>query len=425
MLKTMFLSLAAALVLATSPANAQSHLDYLMAGNYTAARAALARVVGNDPEAPLHFAFLEALIQQREGNVEAAIAEYRRILAIQPHFEPARRELALLLARTGQTQGALYHAETLLATTQDRQLRASLEGFIASQSEGKPRGITTRFAILPSTNANGGTDADTVMIGGLPFTPDPSSQAQRATGISLGATAWNRWNLSENWTATLAGSVDVRRYDNDAVADETTASVRLDFGTAGPRHRLTFGPMIDRTWKDDTPFRVRLGLGTFLQYRLRPDLLAGANLSVWRQNHDDQTHLDGTLVSGALTANWIARPDLTLSVAIPFEVEKTGRDHLDHKSIGLGLALEKNWSNGLTTEFSIGYERDSYEGNFPLFGVPREDNVTTAGVSLRHRDLQLGRFIPELSLTYKNARSNIPFHDYEKVDLGLSFTQRF
>jgi hypothetical protein len=149
------------------------------------------------------------------------------------------------------------------------------------------------------------------------------------------------------------------------------------------------------------------------------------NRADWRQNHDDQTYLDGTLVSGAITANWIARPDLTLSLAIPFEVEKTGRDHLDHKSIGLGLALEKNWSNGLTTEFSIGYERDSYEGNFPLFGVPREDNVTTAGVSLRHRDLQLGRFIPELSLTYKNARSNIPFHDYEKVDLGLSFTQRF
>ena len=110
---------------------------------------------------------------------------------------------------------------------------------------------------------------------------------------------------------------------------------------------------------------------------------------------------------------------------MPFEVEATERAHLDHRSLGVNVALEKVWKSGLTTEFGLGYTRDRYEGNYPLFGSPRTDNITTAGISIRHRELRLGRFVPEISVTYKDARSNIPFHDYERIDLGLSFTQRF
>jgi hypothetical protein len=425
MFRTVLLSLLAALALSSGSAHAQSHLDYLRAGDYPAARAALDRLVGNTPDAALHQAFLEALILQREGDVDGAIERYRQILARRPDFEPARRELAFLLASTGQAQGALYHAETLLATTRDRRLRTALEGFIASQSAGKPRGITTRFAILPSSNANGGTDAETVVIGGLPFVPDPESRAQRATGVNLGATAWNRWTLSDGWTATLAGSLDIRRYDNNLVSDETTALARLDLARTAVRTRLTFGPLAERTWRDDSPYRTRLGFGAIVEHRLRPDVAVGANLIVWRQTHDDLNYLDGSKVTGALTASWHVRPDLTLLASVPFEVESTERAHLDHTSVSLILGAEKVWKNGLITEVSVGYERDSFDGDFPLFGRPREDTIASLGLSFRHRDVRFGRYIPELSVTYQDSRSNIPFFDYDKVDLGLSFTQRF
>lgn len=411
--------------LAASPLPAQTALDHLAAGNIPAARAALAAQVAGRPDAALHAAFLEGLILLRQGRRDQAAAVFRKILSAEPRFEPARRELTALLVASGQIEGAIYHAERLLATTQDDRLKAGLSTFIAGASLGKPRGVALRFALLPSENANGGTDAGTIVIGGLPFTPDPASRAQRAIGATFGATAWNRWSLSDRASLTAAASLDVKEYDNAYVADEATLALRLDMGLTGPKGRLSFGPRAEVTWKDHDPYRRRIGFGVSGQAMLRPGLFLSGGLSVYRQRHDALTYQDGSFVSGSLGLTWIAAPDLTLSLGLPFAVETTRRPHLDHRDIGLSVGVEKSWPNGLVTGLSVGQSLNRYDGDYPAFGVPRKDRITTAVIALRHRDLRLGAFVPELSLTATDAASNIPLHDYRKLDVGLNFTQRF
>ncbi|MFN4157888.1 MAG: surface lipoprotein assembly modifier [Gemmobacter sp.] len=425
MLGTLLRTVGLVLALGAPAQAALTPIDHLMADNYPAARAALAAEVGHRPDAALHFAFLEGLVLVRQGQHEKAADLFRQILDVAPGFEPARRELTVLLARTGNTTSALYHAESLLATTQDPALRAELQGYIATQSRGKPRGVTTRFAIVPSSNANGGATTDTVIIAGLPFTLDPESRATSAIGVTLGATAWNRWQLSERTDGTLSGSIDILRYNHPSVSDETTAALRFDLGITRNRGRLQFGPVADMTWKNDRPYRKRLGITVSGQYLLRPDLQVGGGLTLWRQRHPDLDFLDGSLVKGELTASYIARPDLRLAVSLPFEVEKTNRSHLDHRDLGLAVSLEKSWSGGLSTGFSLGQSRNRYNGIYPGFAVPRRDRVTTVGLTLRHNDIRLGSFVPELSLRLTRSRSNIPFHDYSRRDVGLSLTQRF
>ncbi len=413
-----------ALALATGAA-AQSHLDHLRAGDYPAARVALARLIEGRSDADLHMALLEALVLVRENRRTEAAAALRRILDRAPGFEPARRELASLLAAGGQTEGALYHARMLMATTQEARLRAELQGFIAAQEAGRSRGVTTRFAILPSSNANGGTDARTVSVGGLRFVPDPGSRATAAIGVALGATVWNRWLLGERLNATLSGSVDGRFYDKETVADETTAGVRLDFGLARPRARLRFGPVADVTWKDGEHYRDRLGFAVAAQYWPRPELQLGGNVTVWSQSHAGRSFLDGTKTGGSLDARYVVGPDLALSLSLPFAIETTQATHLEHNDLGLTLAVDKTWPGGLIGGLSVGRSWNRYAGDFPAFAVPRRDIVTTSSLSLRHRAIRLGDFVPELTLTWSRSRSNIPFFDYTRRDLGLVFTQRF
>lgn len=418
-------SAAMALALLTSHASGQGVYPLVAAGDYEEAHKLLLAQVGGRRDAALHFAFLEALILIREGYPDKAAKLLRDILDVAPDFEPARRELAVLLAATGQTEGALFHAETLLATTQDPALRAQLQGFLATQGRAKKRGITTRFAILPSSNANGGTETETVDIGGLPFVIDPASRATRAIGVSIGATAWNRWRLSPRTEATLFGSLDVLRYDTDLIPNETVLATRLDFSTHGARHRLSFGPQADYTWRNGDGYRKRLGLAAAGEYLLRDGLQVGGGLSYFKQDYPGQDFLDGHLLEGSATMRWTVSPKLAVTAGVPFKIERTGRAHLNHRDIGLKLGLEKSWKGGLFTAFSLGYTDARYEGDFPVFGVPRHDRKTTAGLSLRHSKLRFGRFVPEFSVAYTQSKSNVEFYDFDKLDFGISLSQRF
>lgn len=400
-------------------------LSLISEGRYEQARQVLAKQVAGTPDEALHLAFFQSLVLIREGRAAQAVALLRQILAVAPDFKPARRELAVLLARTGQTGGALYHAETLIATTRDPRLRAELQGFITAQRSGKRRGVSLRFALRPSSNANNGTEAGTLTIGGLPFTPDRRSRAASALGASIGVTAWNRWRLSETSDLTLSGSVDTTRYDNDLVHDESFARVRLDYGYSQKRYRLSLAPTIERAWKDDDGYRWRYGVSASGQFRLAADLQAGIGATVYRQEHDTLPYLDGMLVRGGLNMTKVMSPDLRLTLGIPFEIENTQRAHLDHQMMGVNLGVEKTWENGLITSLSLGYSVDNYEGAYPLFGEPRRDRIATASLALRHRDIQFGSFIPEVTVTFMRSRSNIDFFDYSRHDVGLSMSQRF
>lgn len=409
-----------------APANASdSPVELVAEGRYDEARALIAQRVGGQPDEALHLAFLQALTFLRDGQPEQAEDLLRKILKAEPKFEPARRELVALLAATGRNTAALYQAETLLASTRDPTLKASLQGFVQAHQSSSPRGLSLRMALRPSSNANNGTDKDTVILGGIPFVPDPESRAQDAIGLSLGATAWNRWSIGEGRALSLSASLDTTQYDNELVRDETIASARFLYSATGPDYRFTIGPTLERTWENGDPYRFRYGLFASAEKRLGRNASAGLGLSVLRQSHDDLSYLDGQLVRGALSYQRTLSPDLRLSVALPFEYERTERAHLDHQEIGLSLGAERRWKNGLVSNLSLGYSADNYIGDYPLANTPRRDRITTAVLGLSHPDFHVGSFIPELMLTYTRSSSNIGFYDYTRGDIGLNLTQRF
>ena len=129
-----FLACLLVLIGSAQLATAQTPRDYVLQGDDGAARTALAELVGGTAQAALHFAFLDGLILVRDGQVDQAIAIFREILNVEPNFEPARRELTVLLARTGRIEGAIFHAERLVGTTLDERLRNDLQNFILHKS---------------------------------------------------------------------------------------------------------------------------------------------------------------------------------------------------------------------------------------------------------------------------------------------------
>ena len=405
----------------TPPRTAEA---YLAVGDYAGARDALARLVAGRPDAALHAAHLEGLILMHQGRLAEAAALFREILALAPAYVPARRSLTMVLANTGDIGAAAWHAERLLAADPGGRERAALEQLVTQARAGSARGVALRFALLPSSNASRGTEAETIMIDGLPFVIDPGSRARGGTGLSFGLSAWSGRRIGPDWTATLGAFADLKLYETD-IADEANLGLALDLARGTPRARLSFGPRAEMRLLDGSEDRRRLGFGIAGGWRAGQRGEVSVSASLWRQWYPDACFRNGTLVEGSLGYRHVLSPTTAVIVTLPFERERTGRAHLDHDELGVAVGLEHEWRGGLIIGLSASWRQDDYLGTYPGTIVSRSDEVSTIGLALRHRKLRIGRFLPEVSYTYTRANSNIPFHAYEAHDVGLALSTRF
>lgn len=405
-------------------ANPETAEDYIAVGDFAGARMTLARLVAGRPDAALHMAQLEGMILLRQGKHGAAADVFRKILAVAPSYAPARRSLTETLILLGDIGAAAWHAERLLTVAPDDWERDALAALVSQGQIGKPSGVALRFAFLPSSNANRGTEEETVLIGGLPFVVDEASRAKSSIGLSFGVSAWLGRRIAPNWTATIGSSLDAKVYEG-AIDEEANISLRLDLARSSTNSRVSFGPLADIRFIGGAENRLRFGFGVHGARRLNATSELQAALTHWRQEYDLQAFRDGSLTEGRLGYRRAFSPSTIVSLGLTFERERTQRAHLDHDEVGIVLGAEREWKGGLISSLTAGFRRDDYKGLYPGTSVARDDSVTTLGVSLRHRDVRVGRFLPEFTYTYTHARSNVPLHAYEAHDLSLALSTNF
>lgn len=407
------------------PAQAQTPLDFVRAGDYAGARALLKREVQGRPDAPLHLAFLEGVILEHEGRPKEAASLYRQILKIAPGFAPARKALAIVLANMGNQRAALYQAERLSATTTDARLRADLQQDIAAMGGAKRGGIALRFALLPSTNANHATSEQTVVIGGIPFVLTPASRQASGVGLTYGATAWHTWLLSESWLATGQLSFDHWAYDNKLIPRQSLATGRIDLNGTFGRAAVSFGPRIDRAWQDGARYRDRTGFGASASYGLTHRSNLELDLSYYRQVYPGQGYLDGHLITVTPGYSLRIAKGWTFGFGLPLVRETTRRDYLDHKDAGFQLSVGQATRYGLKSRLDLGYSVNHYGGIYPGMGVARRDKVVTVSFVISDERFQLGGMVPQFSVTRTIDMSNISIQSYQSTDFGISLVRQF
>lgn len=394
-------------------------------GDFRAARALLEAQVSGKPGADLHRQHLEGLIALRQGKTERAVSIFRAIIERSPDYAPAQLQLIVALDKLGLDRQAIRQAEVAAATTDDARLRERLLAEVATRKGARPGGVALRFSFLPSSNVTGGVSAETIIIGGLPFVLSDESREAGGIGLNLGVTAWYGWDLSEAWRATLSGSVDQRVYDTDLRSDETELGIRLDFARKDTRTTLAFGPRINILFQHGDRVRQQIGIGGHAGWRLdsRADLaFSGEWLD---QKFPGAGHRDGHKITAELALSWMASPRTMVTLGLPVEIEKAAADHLSHRDVGLSIGIRTRLKGGLRLGLDLSVSNDRYDGAYPLFGIPREDRVSSLRISLSHPKIGWEGIMPELSVTRKHQDSNIPLHETWTTDFGLSLVKRF
>ncbi len=399
--------------------------DALRRGDPEAARSALNERLAGRKDAGLHRAHLEGLIALRQGNPQTAARIFEAILEAAPGFEPARLELARTLDVMGRRGPAIAQARRLAATTEDERLRDQLLSQIALADGARRGGVALRFSLLPSTNITGGTLQETVLVGGVPFTLDPTSREASGVGLLVGATAWHSWSLGKDWKAVASASVDQRIYDTALKPDETEVGLRLDMAHRGPRGGISFGPRFAVLFQNGDRARRQMGLGMNLSYLIDPRLRFTLAAEWLKQDHPQSAFRDGNRVTATPGLQWAVSRQTTLAVEMPLLRETANASHLAHKDIGLGFGFATQMRNGLNLGVNLFAGRNTYDGIYPGFDMARKDQVKSLRVGISHNRLHWKGLRPEFSVTRKWQSSNIPLHDTSTTDFGLSLSRRF
>src|SRR5256885_8692089 len=131
----------------------------------------------NDNEA----IFLRGMVAVARKNYDAAIEDFRRILAAEPERERVRLELARAFFLEADYENAERNFRFARAGELPDEAKANVDQFLAAIIRLKRWSYNLSLGVAQDTNVNGATNLQTVYLYGLPFTL--SDTARQTSGI--------------------------------------------------------------------------------------------------------------------------------------------------------------------------------------------------------------------------------------------------
>ena len=134
--------------------------------------------------------FRRAMLATTTGRIREAAVLLRRVIDSRPDAQRARLELASVLVRLGDEQGARRELRAVRAGQLPPELARMVDRWSETLRSRKPFGVTVEVAMAPDSNINRATRSDTLdtIIGDLDITRDGKERS--GVGIAMNALVW-------------------------------------------------------------------------------------------------------------------------------------------------------------------------------------------------------------------------------------------
>ena len=396
----------------------------IAAKRYDEARSLIAGWQPGDETYRFRVAYVEGMIQQDRGDLEAAIETYRAILADRPDFTAVRYDLTNVLFLAKQDDAAKHNAELLIAAGVDDQVGSGLKNIVGAIDDRRPVRFRAYSSVLPSTNINGGTDNRIALIGGVPFVIGTESKRMSGVGLLIGGEVVFRQTFTEKlaFVGTLgAAGTFFPKVDRKEFTFNASAGVERQF----ERGKLTVSAIGQQEFDHTTPaFRAlggRVEYSRFVGSRSR----LYTSLTITHRDYLASTFRDGWRGEFNGFYDTFLRANRFIRVLGGVVRERTATRFLSYSEGqgGLGFYTEVPW--GLTAYVQGSYANRVYEGRMPFFGVPRRDDRFEGQITLTKRDLSYMGVAPQVTYSVVRNNSNSPFDEYTVHGVDLKLVKEF
>jgi hypothetical protein len=411
-------------VTATAPQLLQLAERFLKSGDTAKAKVILAALTA-DPSSDIRneARFRTAKLLAGEGQTSRAALLLRQVIDERPDALPARLELAGLLDRMGDKDGAWRQVRAAQALGLPPAVARIVDRYSEALRAQRPFGASLEIALAPDSNINRATRSDTLGTVLGDFAIDRDGKAKSGTGLALSAQAYRRLPLGEDASLLVRltgfGNLYRQKQFNDVAAD-IAAGPELNLG----RNRIQAEVGLTQRWFGQKRIMRSARIGAIVSHPLgRRTLLrlSGSAALVDNQLNDLQ---DGKSFSGQLSAEHAL--SATTGIAASFGVDRASLKDPGYSTTGWRAGLT-GWRDFGRVTLSAGAEfgRLHADERLLLFPDKREDRSLRLSLGATFRQLQFRGFAPVARFSIERNRSSIAFYDYRRTRTELGFVRAF
>ena len=389
----------------------------------TAATAYEALSHDRDPDIRNEARYRKAKLLLSQGELTHAASLLRQILDEKPSAARVRLDLAGVLDKMGDKEGAWRQIRAVQASGLPPSVARLVDRYSEALRAQRPFGASLEIAIAPDSNINRATRSDTLGTVFGDFQIADEGKAKSGTGLSLNGQAFRRVGIGAKSSLLFraSGFANLYRHGrfNDLAAD-LAAGPEFNLG----RNRLQLELGATQRWFGQKPYlRSARIAGTFSHPLGSRTLfrLVGSAALVHNQLNDLQ---DGRSYAGQIQVERALTP--TTGVAASLSFDRQALKDPGYSTTGWRAGLS-GWRDlgRITLTASAELGRLHADKRLLLFPDRRDDRYTRVALGATFRRVQYAGFAPVVRFSVERNRSSIAFYDYHRTRTEMGIVRAF
>lgn len=394
------------------------------AGNAADAEA-IYRALSHDPDGEIRSEarFRLGMMLARLGRNRDAAIEFRAILDEKPDAGRVRLELARVLTALGDDAAARRELRQAQAGGLPPRVAQVVDQFAQALRSRKPWGASVEFALVPDSNINRATDAETLDTIIAPLELSRDARQQSGLGARAAGQVYARIPVAADLSLLPRISGQGEFYRKGGF-DDVSASALIGLEWSPGRERIR--PSVGGTfrWYGGALYAGTATASVDWQHPLGRKAQLTTTLTVADTDYRQNDLQDGLLLNGSVAYEraFSARSggSVTLSAT-----RQTARDPGYANAAG-GVSLLYWREMGRTTAYAnAGIRRLEADERLFLFPERRRDWNFTLGVGATFRALQWKGFAPLIRFEYERNASTVGIYDYRRTAATFGITRAF
>uniref|UniRef100_UPI003FD5696C surface lipoprotein assembly modifier n=1 Tax=Psychrobacter celer TaxID=306572 RepID=UPI003FD5696C len=375
---------------------------------------------------PMLIKFADALIHRSEAKNKQAIAIYREMLAADPDFHPVRLNMALAMQADKQYAAAKEQFLKLQSVDLPAPVMARVQNSLAQINSSEKWQFNVSASYVRDSNIN---DAPSKSI---QSSLGRSIEQKTANGIQVSGSANKRFNLPENFYATVGGNASLKGYWDETDYNDYLLTASAGIGYDDAKNDVSLTPFVTKRYYDEEDYSLRKGVTVSGSRWVKPKLKLTATGILSNETFEDDDNknreTDGQFLG--LNAFYIKDAKEYFYGGLgnyQNDVPKSSIISYDRNSVNVGWGRE--WKHGISTLATAGYGIKEYEDPADAYpagsgawlgyynavggkpGTKREDKTTSLGLQVWKRDITVLGLTPRLVFDYETTSSNFGYYD--------------